>query len=204
MSFELLGRNLKAMLTKMISVKRWRSITERKGRQIVNVEGREVTHLQEWGFFGKAPEGSGEAICIYPRGSADHGYAVLIDGSGRPKDLEDGECGLFNSEGVILRLKGKTVTIEGADKIETVGDVTMTGDVTVKGNLEVKEATSVSINGLGISQLVRMKTLSAIATHTHPMGVDPVTLTPIAAPSLDPLMVALPTDVTNITTFLKA
>ena len=125
----LFARNIKAALSKLISVKRWRGITTRKGRLAVNVEGREVIHLQEWGFFGKAPSG-GEAICVYPRGSADHGYAVLVDGPGRPADISDGECGLFNGT-VVIRLKEGVVTIEGAEKFEigSNGKALVTEDV---------------------------------------------------------------------------
>jgi phage gp45-like len=141
----LFSRNIKAALSKILSVKKVRGVSSRGGKLVADVEGRDVVHLQEWGFFGKSPKG-GEAVCIYPRGSSDHGYAVLVDGPGRPSDISDGECGLFNGT-VVIRLKEGVVTIEGAEKFEI---------------------------GSGGKALVTEDVLDALIEHTHGVATDPL------------------------------
>jgi len=91
---------------------------ERSKRQKLSIKGTQSENMQDYGFYSVLND-KGECITIHPQGS-NKGIVIKADMPQYrpdPSDLEPGEVGIFNSDGVRIRLLGKSVIVEGADDI---------------------------------------------------------------------------------------
>lgn len=138
-------RNMKSQFRRMIGYTTFRkgSDTSKKKQILTTSDGHATPFLQDWGFISVPPEG-GEGVILYPEGNIS-GIMVKADcPTFRPSDqFAAGDVGLFNKEGVIIKLSGKSVTITGTDNIN-FGDSSL-------------------------ESLVVASALDAIKGHTHPV-----------------------------------
>lgn len=139
-------QNIKASIQRLIQRRVWSEPKVDAKVTTLRAGPEFCTHMQDFGFISIPPEEGGKGILIYP--SSTRGKGVMIAAASPdhiPEGFEPGDCGLFNNEGVVLKLSGKTVTFVGAEEY-LIGEEGST------------------------KKLVTEDVLQTLAVHTHPVA----------------------------------
>ncbi len=139
------------------------------GTEVVNgrivqtlANGETVEVLHDFGYISIPPEDAkGKAVVVYPNGKrASNGSIVKSGVFDAPIDkFGYGDSGMYNAHGVVVRLVGKKVFVEGAEEIVLGGE----------------QAT----------ELLKAKFLDGYLKHTHPVSaIGSPTGVPIPQPTL--------------------
>ncbi len=124
--------------------------------------GETIELLHDFGFVSIPPKNAqGKAVVVYPNGKrAASGVIVKSNTFDAPLDKFDhGDSGIYNEHGVLVKLVGKKVIVEGAEEI--------------------------LMGGEQASELLKAEFLDGYLKHTHPTTVaGSPTGVPVPSPSI--------------------
>ena len=113
--------NITTMIQRIIQRYRYSEIDNTKTKKTtMRLGAGRAPYIQDWGFISIPPESAtGEAVVVYPYASKTNGVVIkATDPNAIPEGFLQGDTGLFNSAGVVIKLSGKSVTITGAESID--------------------------------------------------------------------------------------
>lgn len=126
----------------------------------------QIENIQQFGLSSSPPPGS-EVVVVFPGGSRDHGVIVATsDHKTRPRDLNEGETVVYNSNGDFIKLKstGEIEINSGTELNIRAPKVTIRGDLQVAGTAEAQQVIAKGVN---------------LKTHVHPIPGGPNTQPPV-------------------------
>jgi len=164
-----LVRNIKAAVQHLVQLRIFKSTTSEEGITTIKAGAEGCTHMQDYGFYSIPPEG-GKGILLYP--SANRSNGVLIAAGNKeliPEGFGQGDSGIFNKDGVVVKLSGKTVTISGAEEINTdAPSINFTGDTTeITGTAITVKSDTIQLGEVA-KALVTSEVLALLTSHVHP------------------------------------
>ncbi len=121
-----------------------------------------LEHLQPYGFKS-VPLAGAEVLLVFPNGSRDHGYAVVVaDRRHRPTGWTAGEVGMFTDEA------GNSVRFKRGGELEIVASTKLTLSAPT---IEINGTTVVAIDGTALvtidGTIVNLQAKGNYENHIH-------------------------------------